>query len=451
MDPKEIIQKANEAWKAATDIATAHRVDGKWATVEAKANYDAAMNVALDLKKEADGAVEESERTAKARDMEAWLKESAGTLAGMSGSGEPAPDVEAKAGGSGRAQVQFKSYHGDDAKVFHPQGTRGFKAADEVAYTDVMREWLARRLPLDLPLESREGQLAQAKALSMGIDASGGALVASEVVLNTMIEALEDAVLMRRLGNVLPPLTTAASIRVGTAGDTDDATWTSELLTGSEDTSAPFGARALTPHPLAKRVKISNTLLRLSGIDIEAWVRNEGTNRFAEAEENGFMTGSGAQQPLGLFTSSLPTTYTCVSSTDIARSDLVRATWTLKQQYRARASWIFHRTILLELNLLVDGIGRPLLREVPGAGTAFSIEGYPVNESEYAPSSSATGLAVGALGDWKRAYWIVDSLNLTVQRLDQLYAETNQTGYIFRKETDGMVVDGNGVVKMVMA
>lgn len=438
--------KALEAKALADAIAAEYYNDGVWASVEAKSNYDAAIDAAIDAKNEYEAGVQQAEREAKAKSIEDWGRQSAGLLPGMATSAKAVEPFTTTASAA-PATVRFKT-DGNEVKVFTPTGTRRFKAEQEVAYTETFRRYLADGVGA---LSSEDRQLVEAKALSMGIDAAGGALIAPEVVLSELIETLEDAVLMRRLGRVLPPLTSAASIRVGTASDMDDATWTSEILTGSDDTSTPFGGRSLTPHPLAKRVKISNTLLRLSGIDVEAWVRGEGSNRFSEAEENAFMTGTGAQQPLGLFTSSIPTTFTCASATDISLPDLVGTVFALKAQYRAGASWIIHRTILKEINLLVDGIGRPLLRETPGSGIGFDLLGYPVNESEYAPSSSATGLKVYALGNWKRAYWIVDTLNLTVQRLDQLYAETNQTGYIFRKETDGMVVDGNGVIVGVMA
>lgn len=435
-----LIDKASQAKTRADEIAAEHHKDGKWSGTEAKANYEAALDEALDAKKAADEAVEDLKVSRKAGELAEWLAQPRATLPGM------ATDQKA-AGAPTLPRVEYKASDGR-VKVAHPTGNRHFKAQQEAAYTDTFRRYLAGGMA-DMTADDR--QLIEQKALSMGIDAAGGALVAPEVVMSELIEALEDAVLMRRLGRVLPPLTSAASVRVGTASDLDDATWTSELLTGSADTAQPFGARSLTPHPLAKRVKISNTLLRLSGIDVEAWVRGEGANRIADAEENAFMTGTGAQQPLGIFTSSLPSTVTAASATDIAYADLVNVEFSLKSQYRPGASWIIHRTIIKELMLLVDGVGRPLLRDVPNAGTRFSLLGYDINESEYAPSSSATGLKVAALGNWKRAYWIVDSLNLTVQRLVELYAETNETGFIFRKETDGMVVDGNGVTILVMA
>jgi HK97 family phage major capsid protein len=59
--------------------------------------------------------------------------------------------------------------------------------------------------------------------------------------------------------------------------------------------------------------------------------------------------------------------------------------------------------------------------------------------SEYAPNTFSTGLYVGILGDFSQ-YWIVDSLSLEVQRLQELYATANQVGYIFRQESDGQPV-----------
>jgi HK97 family phage major capsid protein len=43
------------------------------------------------------------------------------------------------------------------------------------------------------------------------------------------------------------------------------------------------------------------------------------------------------------------------------------------------------------------------------------------------------------LGDFSQ-YWIVDALTMTIQVLLELYAATNQNGYISRFESDGMPV-----------
>lgn len=454
MDPemvKGLIGKANEARKRAGDLQDEHYKEGKWATAEAKSNFDAAIDDAMKMKDEADAAVEQLEREQKAAGLDAWLSKSAGLLPGMAADRKSADSGEGESGdarASGRPSIEYKAIKGDDVLVYHPKGSPRFKAEDEVGYAGAFRRFLSGGVSA---MNQADWDLAERKALSVGTDAGGGVLVASEVMFAKLIETLQADVLMRQLGTVLPPLTQAASLLIGTAGELDAAEWTTELATGSDDTAAPFGGRSLRPHPLAKRVKVSNTLIRLASVDTEAWVRDAGAKQFVKAEESAYMNGDGVNKPLGVFQSSLPTTVTAASGTDIAYADLVAMEFSLASQYQRGASWIGHRTIVKELFLLVDGMGRPLLRDMPNAGAKYTLLGYDLHVSEYAPSSSASGLKVLALGNWKDAYYIVDTLNVTVQRLDQLYAETNQMGFIFRKETDGMLVDGQGVSILVMA
>jgi len=47
--------------------------------------------------------------------------------------------------------------------------------------------------------------------------------------------------------------------------------------------------------------------------------------------------------------------------------------------------------------------------------------------------------AKNSTGDFS-FYWIADALDMQIQRLDELYAESNQVGFIGRLETDGMPV-----------
>lgn len=65
--------------------------------------------------------------------------------------------------------------------------------------------------------------------------------------------------------------------------------------------------------------------------------------------------------------------------------------------------------------------------------------GKPVLSSEFAPNTLTTGLYVGILGDFRR-YWIADGQLAEIQRIEELYAATNQVGFIGRFKVDGMPV-----------
>lgn len=284
----------------------------------------------------------------------------------------------------------------------------------------------------------------QARALQVDSDTLGGYVVAPEQFINALITGVDDEVFIRQF---------ATKFRVNSADsmgapalDTDmsDADWTTELATGSEDTSLAFGKRELKPHPFAKRVKVSNRLIRISAIPIENLVRNRLAYKFGITEEKGFLTGSGNLRPLGLFTASsqgISTSRdaTCGSASAFTADGLKTMKYDLKSQYWGKARWIFHRDGVEIIDKLKDGNGQYILKPGLEAAGPDTLLGFPFHMSEYAPNTFTASQYVAILGDFTH-YWIADALDVQVQRLVELYAETNETGYIGRAECDGMPV-----------
>lgn len=299
----------------------------------------------------------------------------------------------------------------------------------------------------------------QMRSLSMGTSTEGGYLVAPQQWVEQLIQAVDDAVPLRGLATVMT-LTMGESLGVPTL-DTDlaDADWTSELGTGSQDDAMRFGNRELRPHPLAKRVKVSRTLLRRATLDPERIVRDRMAYKFAVTEEKAFMTGNGSAKPLGLFTASddgIPTSRdhdvkTSSGGLDntngAAADDLIEAKYTLKPQYHARARWLFHRLVLAEIRKLKDGNDQYIWRPGLSGDQEDTILDLPFVLSEFAPSTMTDESYIGLLGDFSY-YWIVDTLAFEVQRLVELYAETNQVGFIGRQEVDAMPVLAEAFVRL---
>ena len=282
------------------------------------------------------------------------------------------------------------------------------------------------------------------RALQADSDTAGGYIVMPEQMVDQLIKAVDNVVFIRQRATKFR-VPEAASLGCPTlTANPADAAWTTELATGNEDSTMAFGKRELHPHPLAKRIKVSNKLLRVNS-GAESLVRDRLAYIFGITQEQGFMTGSGSNQPLGIFTASadgVPTTRD-VSTGNLSTSPtfdgLISAKYALKAQYWNRADWIFHRDVLAVISKLKDGDGQYIWRESVRDGEPDRLLGRPVMMSEYAPNTLTTGLYVGMLGDYSN-YWIADALDMIVQRLVELYAETNQTGFIGRAETDGMPV-----------
>ena len=287
------------------------------------------------------------------------------------------------------------------------------------------------------------------KAYQADDPANGGFLISPQQFVLDLITLMKDNVFVRGLATNYT-VDRAESLGIPALDqDPADADWTSELATGNEDKNMIFGKRELKPNPLAKRVKLSNKLLRQSSMDPEGIVRDRLAYKFGIAEEKAFLIGDGANKPLGVFTPSAQGISTArdtqTGSAGLLKADdLIATLYALKGQYQARGTWVLNRSVMLAIRLLKDSNNNYLWSTGIGPGQAYAgqpetLLSRPYCMSEYAPATIATGNYVAVIGDFSR-YVIATALDMQVQVLDQLYAENNQTGYIARMEVDGMPV-----------
>ena len=293
------------------------------------------------------------------------------------------------------------------------------------------------------------------RALQADVDAQAGYLVAPENFIKTLIKAVDDSVYMRGLAT-MHTVTDAQSLGAPSLeNDPADPTWTAEIATGTEDSTMSVGKRELNPHPLAKLIKVSETLLRKTSNGAESLVRDRLAYKNAVTLENAYLNGSGSNQPLGVFTASsmgISTSYdvaTDNTSTSISTDGLINAMYDLKEGYQRNATWMFHRDAVKQIRKLQDGNGEYIWLRGITADRPNTILDRPYIMSEYVPNTFTSGLYVGIVGDFKY-YWIADALTLQIKRLAELYAETNQIGFISRFETDGMPVLGEAFRRVTL-
>jgi len=295
----------------------------------------------------------------------------------------------------------------------------------------------------------------EVRALQADADASGGYYTVPQQFVNKLIKAIDDLCYIRAWGTP-NPVANAQSLGIPSLdADPADADWTSELLIGGTDSTMAFGKRELTPKPLAKLLKVSNKLLRLTP-DVESLVIQRLAYKFQVTFEKAGMTGSGANQPLGVFTASADgiTTSRDVSTgnttTSIQTDGLKEAKYSIKAGYWPKLKWIFHRDAIKQIAKLQDDDGHYLWQNSIQMGQPDMLDGHPVFASEYAPNTFTTGQYVGIIGDFS-FWWYADSLDFAVQRLNELYAATNQVGFIGRMESDGMPVLAEAFARVKLA
>lgn len=293
--------------------------------------------------------------------------------------------------------------------------------------------------------------------LQVASDPGGGYLVPTTMVAG-LIKALDNLVFIRQLATVLPP-TNAKSLGVVTLeNDPSDASWTPEIPSSAltADSTMSFGKRDFSPSLLAKLIKMSQKLMRSADMNVESLVQDRLAYKFAVVEENAYLNGTGASQPLGMFVASndgisTARDTTASSTTAFAADDLIDMVYSVKAAYRANAVWIMHRDAVKRVRKLKDGNGQYLWQPGLAAGQPATILNSPVYESEYAPNTFTTGLYVALYGNLAAGYWIGDGLGLSFQMLNELFAATNQVGIIARKETDGAPVLAEAFARLKLA
>jgi HK97 family phage major capsid protein len=319
-------------------------------------------------------------------------------------------------------------------------------------------------------MDGRRAQFtdAELRALQSDLPTSGGFLRPDEQFVNELIKSIDDMVFIRAISRKFT-VTDADGIGAPALdADPDDASWTAEIGAVSEDSTMAFGKRELKPNQLTKLVKVSRKLLRKTAGGAGSLVSQRLGYKFGVTEEKAFLTGTGAGQPLGVFTASSDgiSTSRDVSTdntaTAITGDGLINALMSLKEGYQRNARWILHRDTVKAARKLKDAVNGQYLWQ-PGLNTYGStglnermpvtgdtLLGKPIHMSEYAPNTFTTGLYVGIVGDFSY-YWIVDALTFELQRLEELYAGNSQVGFIGRMEMDAMPVLGEAFARVTLA
>lgn len=307
----------------------------------------------------------------------------------------------------------------------------------ESAFADAMS---GRQLPSD-----------RMAALQSDDPEQAGYLVASEQFASGLLKEVDDLLFIRRYARVHTVREAGSlGIRKRTARASTFG-WSAELQVSTADSALKYGKRVLTPHHLTGEILVSRDLARRSVMSMEQIIQEEMSRDAGEKMEDGYLTGNGAQQPLGVFTASSDGISTARdvptgSTTSITADGLIDAKYALKSQYRTgmmgSLRWLFHRDALKIIAKLKDNEDRYLLQiglghSNQGGPPEDMLLGIPVDESERAPNTFTSNLYAGLLANWQY-YEIADALDLEIQRLEELYARTNQFGFIGRLKTDGM-------------
>lgn len=293
------------------------------------------------------------------------------------------------------------------------------------AYDEAFMKWMRTRNDAVTP-EIRN-------ALQVGTDTEGGYLVPEEFE-KKLIMALEEENIFRRLATVIKtggeriiPMETARG----------EAAWVEEEQLIPESDAA-FGQIRIGAHKLATRIKISNELMQDSAFDMASYIAGNFGRRMGEKEEDAFFNGDGSGKPLGIMAATGGAQVGVTASGDITFDNVIELYHSLRLPYRRKAVFMISDATAMALRKVKDGNQQYIWQSSVTADRPDMLFGRPVYTSRFMPEPT-TGKIAMLFGDMKY-YWIADRTTRTFKRLNELYAETDQTGFIATQRVDGKLI-----------
>lgn len=320
-----------------------------------------------------------------------------------------------------------------DASVVAEEAEERGVGADEArsTYAEAFGAYLRGKT-----LTPEQNQELRAQTVTGG-DAQGGYLVEDQL-MRRIIEQL------KAFGGVREAVTVidtdkGSTLRWPTLDDTaNEGEIVAETGPTTGGVDLTFGEALIEAFTYAsKEILVSWTLMQDSEFDIEGLVRNALVTRLGRVTNRHFTTGTGTGQPDGLVTGS-----TAAASVPALTHDvLIDVAYSLDPAYMgSNVAWMLNHNTAGEVRKIVDGDGNKVWAPALTAGEPATILGYRMINNQHMPDV-AIGNAPMLFGDFKEAYMVRDVRDLSIIRLDELYATSLQSGFFAWMRTDGTKVN----------
>ena len=195
-------------------------------------------------------------------------------------------------------------------------------------------------------------------------------------------------------------------------------------------------------------MKVSLQLLQDSEFPIESFLGRQFGQRIARVHNRHCTVGTGVNQPQG-YIAAATVGKTTAGATAITFDEVLDLEHSVDRAYRTRAAFSMADSTALLLRKLKDLDNQYIWRAGAEPGSPDRLFGYPVIYNNDIPAV-ATGQRTMAFGDHS-AYYLRDVSAIQVVRLNELYAENGQVGFLAFSRHDGGLIDaGTGPIKVLL-
>lgn len=380
-----------------------------------------------------------------------WMDEPSGTTAAHLGWREAGPE-------EGNLPVDEKSWREIEYEILRKDATLGLVhtekktlryhvplAVQKKGYSPAFEAYLHRGFA-DLGPQDK-------KTLSEGIDSAGGfttpedfhAQMIKKMMTNATIRSLAMVATTSRDIATWPKISYTTDNKY-TSGAR--VTWTGESPSSStvhRVTDPVFGQYSIPIHTAMASLPLTNNLIEDSAFDIAGISSDLLAEAFSLDENDAFINGTGVARPMGILTQvggDGPAATNSGTASLLTADGLISLWGAQPSQYERNSVWLFSKATEMAIRKLKNVDNDYLWPIVTSQGNLGvhprELLGFPTLRDEFMPAVAANAYPI-IFGDLS-GYLILDRVGFSIQRLTELYAETNITLLLARKRVGGQTI-----------
>ncbi len=228
------------------------------------------------------------------------------------------------------------------------------------------------------------------------------------------------------------------------------ADWIAEGVSQSETTGLKYGQEQIHAHPLRALVQISMENLEDPLFDLEKELSSEFAEQFALAEGTAFVTGNGVGRPQGFTQDALNGVTRIEASTSLAlkADDVITLFYSVKTMYLPNSIFVMNRGLIEEVRKLKDVDEQYLWQPGLNGPAQSTLLGKLVVEVPDMVSATSPFVAndiIIGFGDFRRAFWIVDRITMSIIRDMFTLSDQGLVRFVARKRVGGQITRAEAI------
>ena len=222
---------------------------------------------------------------------------------------------------------------------------------------------------------------------------------------------------------------------------------------------AATGPNTITVQDLVALVKIGVDELMDTDANLVSLVQEIIGAKFAEMEDDAFALGNGTSKPFGIATratvgGAIPAAQGVTAAASAVVPDQLKSMqYLITSRFANNGVYLASDDATQAIALLKDSTSNYLWQPSNQAGQPDVLFGRPFYRMSGLPAMAATTFFTEPsvlFGDVRSGYMVADRQRITVQRLDERYADQGLVGFLFRQRVGGDVIRPGAFAKYLL-